>query len=120
MTKCHCGNNAVYHSSNAVIYNGTAYGDRGVWVCSAFPQCDSYVGTHPSGLPLGRLKNAKSRELAKKAHGLFDPKWRGKGNYMEQDEQLLLAISIMEKINLNKKTPDYVPSTGGSDAEKTR
>ena len=70
-----CGAHVDYHESNAVIY-GRAYGDRGVWVCRAYPDCDSYVGCHPDDVPMGRLKNQVSRQLSKQCHALFDPLWR--------------------------------------------
>ena len=70
-----CGAPAHFHETNAVVY-GRAYGDRGMWVCSDFPRCDSFVGSHPDGKPFGRLKNKKSRELAKECHALFDHLWK--------------------------------------------
>ena len=72
--KCHCGSKAVFHKNNAVIY-GRPYGSRGVYVCSRFPQCDSYVGCHPDKSPLGVLKDKKGRELAKACHAIFDRYW---------------------------------------------
>jgi hypothetical protein len=72
--KCHCGSDAVYHKSDAIIYR-TQYSSRGVWVCSQYPRCDSYVGCHPNKSPLGVLKDKKGRELAKACHKIFDRYW---------------------------------------------
>ncbi len=72
--KCHCGSDAVYHKSDAVIY-GRQYSSRGVYVCSQYPKCDSYVGCHPNKSPLGVLKDKKGRELAKACHKIFDRYW---------------------------------------------
>lgn len=48
-----------------------------MWVCSNYPECDSYVGCHKgTTIPLGRLANAKLRTLKKEAHKQFDPIWK--------------------------------------------
>jgi len=61
-----------------VIY-GRSYGNA--WVCSSYPTCDHYVGCHKgTEKALGTLANKETREFRIKAHALFDPLWRGKGN----------------------------------------
>lgn len=72
----HCGREANLVSQK-VVY-GKVYGRGGkLWVCSNFPECDSYVGCHASSSkPLGTLANAEQRQLRKQAHALFDPLWR--------------------------------------------
>ncbi len=41
--------------------------------------CGAHVGTHEdSGLPLGRLSNAKLRNAKMAAHAAFDPLWKKK------------------------------------------
>ncbi len=50
--------------------------------CVNFPTCDSYVGTHDDGEPLGRLANRKLRQHKKMAHEWFDKIW--KHNYMDR------------------------------------
>lgn len=52
-------------------------------VCDGFPKCDSYVGTHEDGEPLGRLANKKLRFWKKEAHSAFDKIWRD--NHMDRD-----------------------------------
>lgn len=44
-----------------------------VWICSP---CQAWVGTHPSGLPLGRLANKELRDAKIEAHRCFDPLWK--------------------------------------------
>jgi len=97
-----CGSKANYHSSNAIIY-GKAYGTKGVWVCSNFPTCDSYVGTHPNGKPLGRLKNKKSRELSKQAHSLFDPLWKGVVSQNQKQRRSEYYKLLSNKLNIQYK-----------------
>lgn len=60
---------------SSVIYNGRSYGPA--WVCSAYPQCDAYVGCHPgTSKPLGRLADKRLRNAKMAAHKAFDPIWR--------------------------------------------
>lgn len=74
--KCYCGKEALHHPDTSVIYGGRVYGNKGVWYCPDYNNgCDGWVGTHPNGEPLGRLKNKASRELAKQCHTLFDNHW---------------------------------------------
>lgn len=46
--------------------------------------CDSYVGTHEDGTPLGRLANKSLRMAKKIAHLNFDRLWKEK--YLERNE----------------------------------
>ena len=59
--KCpYCGANVVLRDSHFVYHNNKNYGK--MWVCSNFPQCDSYVGCHPgTDIPLGRLADSVLR-----------------------------------------------------------
>ena len=60
---------------SAIVYNGRSYGP--IWLCSNYPRCDAYVGTHPgTEKPLGRLANPELREWKKRAHSMFDPIWK--------------------------------------------
>jgi hypothetical protein len=95
-----CGANVDYHESNAVIY-GRAYGDRGVWVCRDYPDCDSYVGCHPDDVPMGRLKNQTSRQLSKQCHALFDPLWREAKSPKAQRGNLYKRLSEAMQIDTN-------------------
>lgn len=53
------------------IYKKT-YKNRVQYCCDNFPKCDSYVGTHENGTPLGRLSNKRLRKLKIRAHKYFD------------------------------------------------
>ena len=57
---------------------GRTYKDRLMICCKNFPSCDSYVGTHDDGLPLGRLADKKLRSWKKNAHDSFDKIWKEK------------------------------------------
>jgi hypothetical protein len=76
MTCPYCGSAAELKDS-AVIYGGRSYGLA--WICSKFPECDSYVGCHPgTKKPLGRLANEELRIAKHRAHLAFDWMWRAK------------------------------------------
>lgn len=74
--KCpYCGANVVLRDSHFVYHNNKNYGK--MWVCSNFPQCDSYVGCHPgTDIPLGRLADSVLRREKHKAHDAFDTLWK--------------------------------------------
>lgn len=57
---------------------GKSYSDRIFICCVNFPKCDSYVGTHSDGTPLGRLANKGLRGAKKEAHNYFDKIWKSK------------------------------------------
>lgn len=61
-----------------VYIYGRVYKDRLMICCNNYPHCNSYVGTHSDGEPLGRLANKELRSWKKKAHDSFDKIWRGK------------------------------------------
>ena len=61
-----------------VFIYGRTYKDRLMIACKNFPVCDSYVGTHDDGEPLGRLANKALRSWKKKAHDAFDVLWKDK------------------------------------------
>lgn len=55
---------------------GKQYKNRNVICCVNFPKCDSYVGTHEDGSPLGRLADKELRSWKKSAHKYFDAIWK--------------------------------------------
>lgn len=57
---------------------GKEYQGRSIIACSNFPKCDSYVGTHDNGKPLGRLANRELRQWKIKGHDAFDKIWKDK------------------------------------------
>ena len=71
---CKCSTRVV----DEVFIYGRTYNNKLMIACKNFPQCDSYVGTHADGEPLGRLANKELRSWKKKAHESFDVIWRNK------------------------------------------
>jgi len=63
--------------SETEIY-GKEYKGRKMFCCINFPNCDSYVGTHDDGSPLGRLARKELRLRKKYAHDSFDKIWMEK------------------------------------------
>lgn len=57
---------------------GTIFKDRKIYACVNYPKCDSYVGSHKNGKPLGRLANKSLREYKSLAHKEFDKIWKEK------------------------------------------
>ena len=51
------------------------------WGCSRYPECDSKVGAHPDGRPLGTPANSELRLWRKAAHTIFDPLWKVHAKY---------------------------------------
>lgn len=75
----YCGAPTTFSSDSAHIYAGRDYGP--VWECRP---CGAYVGCHRPGVgkgdgstPLGTVADAATRALRKRAHAVFDPRWRG-------------------------------------------
>lgn len=69
------------------------------WLCAP---CDAFVGTHkdsPQHHPLGTLAGPQLREMRKKAHALFDPKWK-KGNRTRKEAYIWLSTQL--KISIKK------------------
>ena len=74
--KCHCGASAELVDSIR-IYHNASYGM--MWICSRYPECDSYVGCHKgTDKPYGTLANAETRALRMEAHKAFDAMWKRK------------------------------------------
>lgn len=89
---CH----SVAKLTDSVIIYKRSYGN--VWICTNYPDCDAYVGTHKfdNRTPLGRLANAELREWKKKAHEAFDPLWRSgkmKRNKAYELMQMLMGLT---------------------------
>lgn len=74
---CPYCNSGVKMMSELQVY-GRTYKNRIIITCKNYPKCDSYVGTHDDGMPLGRLANKNLRILKKTAHHHFDKLWREK------------------------------------------
>lgn len=72
---CHCGE-PVEIVSNEMIY-GREYGEwPWAYLCMG-DDCGAYVGMHPfTGIPLGTLADAPTREARKQAKAAFNPLWK--------------------------------------------
>ena len=74
--KCpYCGRNAVLRSASYVY--SSAAPDKHLYVCSGYPECDSYVGVHEGTLmPKGTLANGDLRHKRIETHRLFYAIWK--------------------------------------------
>ena len=74
--KCpYCGRPAILRDA-AYVYKENAL-DKHLYVCSGYPECDSYVGAHrKSKLPMGTLANGDLRNKRIQAHKAFDWMWK--------------------------------------------
>ena len=70
----YCGSGTKTISETDVY--GREYNGRAIISCVNYPECDSYVGTHDDGQPLGRLANKSLRLAKKQAHEHFDRLWK--------------------------------------------
>lgn len=72
---CPYCNSETVRTNETDIY-GREYSGKDVVKCSNYPKCDSYVGCHKTGEPLGRLANNELRQLKVRAHEFFDKLWK--------------------------------------------
>lgn len=79
--KCpYCGSEVLIKDTSFVYHKKKTLkktkGEK-VWVCSKFPQCDSYVRCFKgTDIPMGRVSNARLRTLKIEAHKQFDSIWK--------------------------------------------
>lgn len=74
--KCpYCGRPAILRDA-AYVYKENAL-DKHLYVCSGYPECDSYVGVHAGTMkPKGTLANGDLRHKRIETHRLFDAIWK--------------------------------------------
>lgn len=74
--KCpYCGRTAVLRKAEYVHKENAR--ESYLYVCSAYPSCDSYVGVHEGTLePKGTLANGDLRHKRIETHRLFDAIWK--------------------------------------------
>jgi len=89
------------------------YSDKSVICCINYPSCDSYVGTHSDGLPLGRLSKHPLRIAKKKTHEIIDRIWKlkfmdRKDLYKELSDFLQLELKLTHLGFMNLNTLDKV------------
>ncbi len=95
--KCpYCGS-GTKNLSETDIY-GREYSGRKVIACKEYPKCNSYVGCHDNGKPLGRLANIELRQAKKKAHEYFDLLYKENHmNRLEAYKRLSIYLDIPKK-----------------------
>ena len=71
----YCGAAMTLHPASYVY--GSGEDDRQLYVCNHYPQCNTYVGTHPgTTLPMGIPANGDLRNLRIRTHRTFDRIWQ--------------------------------------------
>ena len=74
IVKCHCGALAAKRPAS-VVHGDKAQGEY-LYICSRYPMCDSYVGTHKKSLkPLGTLAGRELRAKRVETHKYFNQLW---------------------------------------------
>ena len=94
---CPYCNSSTKRVDEKFIY-GRYYKNKDVICCSKYPECDSFVGCHKDGTPLGRLANKELRILKTEAHMHFDNIWQHK--YYSRSrlyQKLSFYLNIPEK-----------------------
>ena len=93
----YCGAKAEFVSAE-VVY-GNNFKNLKLYVCSNYPDCDSYVGVHEgTRKPKGSLANWKLREARKTAHAAFDTLWRrGKMTRTKAYRKLAAEMKIQSR-----------------------
>ena len=70
----YCGAQAILRPSSYLRGNPVA---EHLYVCTRYPECDSYVSAHKSNLvPMGFPANAELRRKRHEAHQVFDQLWK--------------------------------------------
>lgn len=96
--KCsYCG--SVVNLVDSMKIYGKSYGY--VYVCSKYPQCDSYVGVYEgTDIPLGRLANKQLREMKRFAHIYFDFLWKTKKKHGYKNGRQLGYLWLSKQLQL--------------------
>ena len=73
--RCHCG--AVARRVDRSVVHGDNKRGGDLYVCSRYPECDSYVSAdRVTGKPLGTLAGKELRRLRLRTHKIFDQLWK--------------------------------------------
>jgi len=88
---CFCGAPAELRP-NSTKY-GKNFGNGFAWLCSRWPECPGYVGTHPDGRPLGSLADPRTHRKRSDVHNVVDPLWRDGTSSRGQVYSWLTSIS---------------------------
>ena len=92
----YCGSIAILRDASYVYGNKAK--DGKLYVCSHFPQCNSYVGVHPGTTNAkGKLANKELRQKRIQAHRVFDQIWlNGEFSTYMCDQLILESMKILE------------------------
>ena len=96
--KCpYCGGTVVYRSADGIYKNN--HKNTMLYVCSNYPECDSYVRVHEgTNKPVGTLANAKLRALRIETHQYLE-KVQRKKNISKKETYRWLAGVIMAPLS---------------------
>ena len=85
----YCGKPLILRSADGIYHENPR--NTMLYVCKDYPQCDTYVRTHPgTSVPVGTPANRELRALRNEAHRYFDQLYRS-GMMNKQDAYLWLA-----------------------------
>lgn len=85
----YCGKPLILRSADGIYHENPK--NTMLYVCKDYPQCDTYVRTHPgTSVPVGTPANRELRALRNEAHRYFDQLYRS-GMMSKQDAYLWLA-----------------------------
>lgn len=93
----YCGSSVVYRSADGIYHDNSK--NTMLYVCSHYPECDSYVRVHQgTNIPVGSMANHELRTLRRTAHYYFDQLYRS-GYMTKQDAYQWLADLISAPIS---------------------
>ena len=93
----HCGAAMILRSADGIYRDNT--GHAMLYVCRHYPQCDTYVRTHPgTTTPVGTPANRKLRALRSEAHRHFDQLYRS-GLMSKQEAYRWLAALLQAPLS---------------------
>lgn len=93
----HCGAAMILRSADGIYRDNSKH--TMLYVCRHYPQCDTYVRTHPgTTIPVGTPADRKLRALRREAHRHFDQLYRS-GLMSKQDAYLWLAALLQAPLS---------------------
>ena len=88
-----CGSPVVLKSADGIYHTNPDHVQ--LYVCSRYPQCDTYVRTPPgTTIPMGTLANRQLRRLRVQAHKSFDRLYRS--GLMGKDDAYRWLASVVQ------------------------
>ncbi len=88
-----CGANMILRSADGIYHENLNH--TMLYVCKNYPQCDTYVRTHPgTTIPVGTPANRELRALRNEAHHYFDQLYRS--GFMSKQEAYLWLASLLQ------------------------